>query len=64
MAGSSPESTFIDEFYANLNLEEQRGRVEFMEYDRKTPRLGHHYMLWAGWPQRNQSISWCLNKQW
>ncbi|KAF2295234.1 hypothetical protein GH714_032252 [Hevea brasiliensis] len=33
MASSSSDSSFADEFYAHLNLEEQQGRVEFMEYD-------------------------------
>ncbi|KAJ9179287.1 hypothetical protein P3X46_011096 [Hevea brasiliensis] len=33
MACSSSDSSFADEFYAHLNLEEQQGRVEFMEYD-------------------------------
>ncbi|KAF2323514.1 hypothetical protein GH714_035863 [Hevea brasiliensis] len=36
ISGSAVESSdlsFADEFYAHLNLEEQQGRVEFMEYD-------------------------------
>ncbi|XP_043817082.1 uncharacterized protein LOC122724918 [Manihot esculenta] len=58
LAGSSPESTFIDEFYANLNLEEQRGRVEFMEYDRKTPScITTHLDVY----QRERFMMWLIS---